>query len=95
MQPSGLLSATGVAVASPFLRPFLDKWKIRPIVVKREEFKNAANFITESGYTPAHRSATQEIIQGFSSQIVSGIATDRCLLKTEVPRSPWTQSLMT
>ena len=86
LQPSGMLSATGLAASTPFIRTFLDRWRIRAQVVKREEYKNCPNSVTETGYTPAHRQATEELVQGFMGQIVANIAADRQLTEAEVPR---------
>ena len=47
MQPSGLLSISGLASATPFLRDFFARWKVRPIFVAREEYKNVANQFTQ------------------------------------------------
>ncbi|KAK9812235.1 hypothetical protein WJX73_006007 [Symbiochloris irregularis] len=84
LQPTGLLSATGLAVQTPFLRTLLDKWKIQATVIKREEYKNAANSITETDYTPAHRQATEQLLRSFMSVITSDIAIARNLTQAEV-----------
>ena len=47
MQPSGLLSISGLASSTPFLRDFFAKWKVRPFFVAREEYKNVANQFTQ------------------------------------------------
>lgn len=46
LQPSGVLSFTGLAVQQPFVRGLLDKYRIRAIVVKREEYKSALSALT-------------------------------------------------
>lgn len=84
LQPTGLLSTTGLAVQTPFLRTLLDKWNVKATVIKREEYKNAANSITESDYTPAHRQATEELLQSFMSGITADIAGARDLTQAEV-----------
>lgn len=84
MQPTGLLSATGLAITSPFLRPLFDKWHVKPTVVKREEYKNAGDLFTESGYTPEHRLATEELLRGFMGQMLAGISADRNISPDEV-----------
>lgn len=43
MQPSGLLSMSGLASSTPFLRALFDRWNVRPQFVAREEFKSVAN----------------------------------------------------
>ena len=47
MQPSGLLSISGLASSTPFLKDFFSKWKVRPFFVAREEYKNVANQFNE------------------------------------------------
>lgn len=47
MQPSGLLSISGLASSTPFLRDFFAQWKVRPFFVAREEYKNVANQFTQ------------------------------------------------
>ena len=53
MQPSGLLSISGLASSTPFLRDFFAKWKVRPFFVAREEYKNVANQFTQASSAPA------------------------------------------
>jgi hypothetical protein len=45
--------------ALDLIRSFL---QVRPIFFTREEFKAAANAITQTGYTPEHRSNTEELL---------------------------------
>ena len=52
MQPSGLLSISGLASSTPFLRDFFAHWKVRPFFVAREEYKNVANQFTQVCGTP-------------------------------------------
>lgn len=48
MQPSGLLSMSGLASSTPFVRKFFDKWKVQPHFVAREEYKNIINQFTQA-----------------------------------------------
>ncbi|KAK9866040.1 hypothetical protein WJX84_001451 [Apatococcus fuscideae] len=84
MQPSGLLSTTGLATSSVFLRQLLDRWHIQPLFVARGKYKNIINTFTESGFTKEHREATEGILQGFTTQMVQHIAGDRNLTETQV-----------
>lgn len=84
LHPTGLLSTTGLAVQTPFLRSLLDKWNVRATIIKREEYKNAANSVTETDYTPAHRQATEELLRSFMSGITQDIASSRNLTQAEV-----------
>ena len=58
MQPSGLLSISGLASSTPFLRDFFAQWKMRPFFVAREEYKNVANQFTQVRSTPHPHSRT-------------------------------------
>ena len=58
MQPSGLLSISGLASSTPFLRDFFAQWKVRPFFVAREEYKNVANQFTQVCGTPHPHSCT-------------------------------------
>ena len=84
LQPTGLLSATGLAVQSFFLRTLLDKWKVKTTIIKREEYKNALNSVSETEFTPAHRQAVEELLGSVMSRIESDIAVSRGLSTEEV-----------
>jgi protease IV len=75
LQPSGQLFFAGLATATPFVRGFLDKWKVDPLFFTRCEYKNAANVFTQSGFTDAHREASQSLLASMSSQITQARAT--------------------
>eukprot|EP00192_Tetraselmis_astigmatica_P007160 CAMPEP_0117679048 /NCGR_PEP_ID=MMETSP0804-20121206/17617_1 /TAXON_ID=1074897 /ORGANISM="Tetraselmis astigmatica, Strain CCMP880" /LENGTH=719 /DNA_ID=CAMNT_0005488465 /DNA_START=219 /DNA_END=2378 /DNA_ORIENTATION=+ len=77
LQPSGMVMCNGLASKVPFLRGLLDSWKIVPLARTREEYKNAANSLSEKGYTRAHKEANTNIVQTLSSQIFEGIAVSR------------------
>ncbi|KAG1669319.1 hypothetical protein FOA52_014881 [Chlamydomonas sp. UWO 241] len=79
VQPSGLVSLTGLESQGVFLRGLLDKIKVKPIFFTREEFKTAPNMFTETGYTAAHRSNVEELIGSLASQLLSGVAASRAL----------------
>ncbi|CAL5221921.1 g4192 [Coccomyxa viridis] len=87
MQPSGLLSISGLASSTPFLRDFFAKWKVRPFFVAREEYKNVANQFTQSNYTREHSEATQALLRGFVGDIVEGVASSRGLPEAEVRKA--------
>ena len=54
MQPSGLVSISGIASATPFLKGFFDRWHVQPQFVAREEYKNVINQFTQvSAWAPA------------------------------------------
>ena len=74
LQPSGDLGLTGLAVERPFLRGTLDKLGVQLEVGARYEYKGAPEQLTERGFTPANREATQRIAESVTSQIAQAIA---------------------
>ena len=54
MQPSGLLSISGLASSTPFLKDFFSQYKVRPFFVAREEYKNVANQFNEVSSCAPH-----------------------------------------
>ena len=84
LQPSGDVGLTGLMVETPFVRGTLDKLGITPRFDARSEYKNAMNIFTEREYTPAHREATQRVIESQFRQIVGGIAAARQLTEESV-----------
>ena len=79
LQPSGGVGLTGVAAELPFLRGALDKAGVAVEVSQRHEYKNAADMFTQQGLTPAHREATERLVESLMEQLVGGIAADRGL----------------
>lgn len=77
LQATGELSPMGLAAETTFLGGFFDKFKIKPEFEQRREYKNAVNEFTQKGFTPAHREATQSLLDGVYGAFVSTIATDR------------------
>jgi protease IV len=84
LQPSGDVCLTGIAVQVPFLRDALDKARVMPQIAQRHEYKNAANILTEEGFTPAHRDATERVVQSVMEQLVAGVAAGRSLANGDV-----------
>ena len=77
LQPSGDLTLLGVSSEVTFLRGALDKAGIEPQFAHRHEYKNAADVLTERGFTPAHREALDAVVDSWATQIVDAIASDR------------------
>jgi protease-4 len=92
LQPSGDVCLTGVATQVPFLRGALDKAGITPQIAQRHEYKNAANVLTERGFTAAHREATERVVESLMEQLIAGIAEGRNLdisdVRALVDRAP-------
>lgn len=84
LQPSGDLGLTGAATEVPFLRGALDKAGITPQIAQRHEYKNAANVLTERGFTAAHREATERLVESVMEQLVATVAANRNLAPDSV-----------
>jgi protease IV len=94
MQPSGDLGLTGIAMERVFLRGSLDKLGITMDVGARHEYKSAAEQLTETGFSPAAREATQRMAESVTEQLADAIAgrtrssrDDAMKLLTEGPYS--------
>jgi protease-4 len=96
LQPSGDLCLTGVGAQVPFVRGMLDKLGVTPELAQRHEYKSVANLFTETGFTAAHRKATEQIVHSMMEQVVTGIAADRGLdrddVKALIDRAPLSSS---
>ncbi|TAH33581.1 MAG: signal peptide peptidase SppA [Alphaproteobacteria bacterium] len=92
MQPSGDWGLFGISIEIPFLRGFLDKIGIKPIVKAREEYKNAFSFATNTEFGEAEKQAMQSMADSIHSQRVNDIAENRDIgpdhLATLIDQSP-------
>jgi protease-4 len=77
LQSSGDLTLLGVSSEVTFLRGALDKAGIDPQFRHRHEYKNAADMLTERGFTPAHREALEAVVDSWATQITGAIAAGR------------------
>jgi protease IV len=84
LQPLGSVGLTGLYSDVPFFRATLDLLGIVPQFDHREQFKTAANSLTETGMTPAHREEVEGLIASLGGQIVAGIAAGRKLAPAAV-----------
>jgi protease-4 len=84
LQPLGSVGLIGLRTHIPFFRETLDRLGIAPEFAHREQYKTAANSLTETAMTPAQREETEDLLNAMSQQIVHGIATDRKLSEAEV-----------
>ncbi len=93
LQPTGALGLTGFYAESPFARRVLDDWDLAPRLGRREEFKNAPNVLTETGFTPAHRANVEALVRDLTRQVLGDIAADRGIdaaaLRGLVDRAPF------
>jgi len=92
LQPLGEVGLVGLRAELPYFRGTLDKLGIVADFEHREEYKDAANPLTETAMTPAEREELQALLQSIYGQIVDGIAKDRKLdpgtVKGLVDRAP-------
>ena len=77
LQPSGSVGLTGIAVEQLFLHDALAKIGIAFQSAKRYEYKSAADPLTERGFTPATREATERLAVSVAEQISAAIAERR------------------
>src|SRR4051794_39856922 len=77
LQPSGDVGLTGVAVEAVFLRGLFDKAGVEPQLGQRREYKNAADVLLRTGFSDAHREASQALADSAQEQVVAAIAADR------------------
>jgi len=92
LQPGGMVGLVGVRAEMPYLRGTLDALGIVPDFQRREEYKDAANILTETAMTEPEREELQALVDSIFGQIVDGIAADRKIdkdaLKALVDRAP-------
>jgi protease-4 len=79
LQPTGELGLMGVASETTFLRGALDKLGIEPQFDKRYEYKNAADRIMRTEFTPEHREAVDRLAESVWVDTVAAIAAARNL----------------
>jgi protease IV len=86
LQPSGSIGLTGLISTSMFLAGTLEKLEVEAQGDHRKEYKSAFNMFTERRFTPAHREATQAILDDVFGQLVGHIAQRRGKSPDEVRR---------
>jgi protease-4 len=77
LMPGASLDLNGLATYEVFLRGTLDKIGLYPDILHIGDYKTAYNSLTEKGYTPAHREATESMTRDLYEQLVRGIADGR------------------
>ncbi|WP_425953806.1 signal peptide peptidase SppA [Xylanimonas sp. McL0601] len=77
LQPGGELGLLGVAAETTFLRGVLDKLGLEPQLEQRYEYKNAADRITRTEFTDAHREAADRLVASIYDEAIATIATAR------------------
>ncbi len=96
LAPPGDLGLTGLRAETPFAKGLLDKLEIVPQFGQRKEFKNAVNTFTEKDYTPAHREATQRLLDSLYGDLVDSMAKARRMppdrMRQVIAGGPYTAS---
>ena len=84
LQPSGDVNLLGISAEVQFVRGLLDKLGVEPQMHQRYEYKNAADRMTRTEMTDAHREAIGRLTESSWEQVVQGIADARSLTVGEV-----------
>jgi protease-4 len=79
MQPNAPFTAAGEGGAQVFLRGLLDKIQANPQIVKRSDYKSAADQFMEKNMTPADREQLTRLMQSWYDTATTGAAVDRHL----------------
>ncbi|WP_395727472.1 signal peptide peptidase SppA [Nakamurella sp.] len=79
LQPGGELGLLGVGLETTFVRGALDKLAVEPQFEQRYEYKNAADRIMQTEFTPAHREAMDRLVESVFEDAVETIAQGRRL----------------
>lgn len=77
LQPGGEIGLLGVGIETPFVRGTLDRLGVEPQFEQRHEYKNAADVLLRTEYTPAHREALERLVESVFSDAVRTIADAR------------------
>ena len=84
LQPLGMVGLVGLRAEEPFFRGTLDKLGLVPRFDQREQYKTAANALTQTKMTDAEREQLQSLLGSLLDQIVAGIADGRKLAPDRV-----------
>ena len=84
MQPRAPFTAAGEGGTQIYLRGLLDKINADPQIVKRSDYKSAADQFMEKNMTPADRVQTTRLLQSWYDTAVSGAADARHLTHDRV-----------
>ena len=92
MQPVSPFSPSGTGAGAVFLRGLFDKIQAVPQIVKRADFKSAADMFMEKGYTPADRLQVTALLQSWYDTATDAAAAQRNLtpaaLAADLQNSP-------
>src|SRR5690349_2649268 len=84
MQPNSPFTAAGEGGAQVFLRGLLDKIQANPQIVKRADYKSAADQFMEKNMTPPDREQLTRLMQSWYDEATVGAADDRHLGRDKI-----------
>ncbi|MBV9420866.1 MAG: signal peptide peptidase SppA [Alphaproteobacteria bacterium] len=84
MQPKAPFTAAGEGGAGIFLRGLFDKINADPQIVKRSDYKSAADQYMEKNMTPADREQLTRLMQSWYDAATSGVAAARHLTREKI-----------
>jgi protease-4 len=84
MQPKAPFTAAGEGGGALFLRGLLDKINADPQIVKRADYKSAADQFMEKNMTPADREQLTRLMQSWYDEATAGAATGRRLTREKI-----------
>lgn len=79
MQPNSTFGASGAGAGALFLRGLFDKVNAVPQIVKRADYKSAADMYMEKDYTGPDREQTTAFLQSWVDNATAAAAADRHL----------------
>ena len=77
MAPSGVLSVPGFSMETVFVKGLFDKYGVTAEMAQRKGYKTAVNMFLYDHLTDEHRQTLENLTDGLTSQLVSGIAASR------------------
>ena len=84
MQPVSTFFSSGEGATTLFFKGLFDKINATPQFIQRYEYKNAANVFTETNFTPAHREATERVLNSWYDSALQEVAADRKLDRAQL-----------
>ena len=84
LQPGGGIGLLGVGVETTFLRGTLDRLGIEPQLEQRHEYKNAADRLMRTEFSPAHRESLTGLAESIFTEAVEDIAAGRGMDASEI-----------
>lgn len=86
MQPQGGLELTGYAIDSYFLRELLDKYKVKPQLDRREQYKGIIETYTQKDFSPETKENLGHLLQNMLGQVRESIVDRLKISDNEVQK---------